>query len=167
MSLVWDKGVHTGKIDPMKFVQITSSMAAKIFNIYPRKGRIAVGSDADIVIWNPTATRTISKNTHHHAVDFNIFEGMTVYGVAETTISRGKVVWMDNRLTAEAGSGRFIPLRPFSPIAFATIQQRAKVMSPRAVKRDGTTVTGTDGTYEIDETPRRRVPPGGVSTIQI
>uniref|UniRef100_A0A0K0DHT8 dihydropyrimidinase n=1 Tax=Angiostrongylus cantonensis TaxID=6313 RepID=A0A0K0DHT8_ANGCA len=127
MSVVWDKGVHTGKIDPMRFVQITSSMAAKIFNIYPKKGRIAVGSDADIVIWNPTATRTISKNTHHHAVDFNIFEGMTVHGVTEITISRGRVVWMNNTLTVEAGSGRFIPLKPFSPIAFATIQQRAKV----------------------------------------
>ncbi|PIO55040.1 hypothetical protein TELCIR_23579, partial [Teladorsagia circumcincta] len=65
------------------------SMAAKIFNIYPKKGRIAVDSDADIVIWNPNKKRTISKNTHHHAADFNVFEGITVYGVAEKTISRG------------------------------------------------------------------------------
>ncbi|VDO20767.1 unnamed protein product [Heligmosomoides polygyrus] len=95
--------------------------------MYPKKGRIAVGSDADVVIWNPNATRTISRDTHHQAVDYNIFEGMTVHGVAETTISRGKVIWRDNKLTVEAGSGRFVPLAPFAPIAFATIPQRAKV----------------------------------------
>ncbi|PIO61345.1 putative dihydropyrimidinase [Teladorsagia circumcincta] len=66
MSIVWDRGVHSGKIDPMRFVQITSSNTAKIFNMYPKKGRIDVGSDADLVVWNPNATRTISKNTHHH-----------------------------------------------------------------------------------------------------
>ncbi|KJH47220.1 dihydropyrimidinase [Dictyocaulus viviparus] len=136
MSLVWDRGVHSGKIDPMRFVQITSSMAAKLFNIYPKKGRIAVGSDADIVIWNPMKNRTISKDTHHHVVDYNIFEGMVVHGVAETTISRGKIVWKNNILTVEAGYGRYVPLLPFAPVAFATISQRAKVMAPKAVKRD-------------------------------
>ncbi|KAK5980089.1 Amidohydrolase 1 domain containing protein, partial [Trichostrongylus colubriformis] len=114
---------------------LAASMAAKIFNLYPRKGRIAAGSDADIVIWNPNKKRTISKDTHHQAVDFNIFEGMTVYGVAETTISRGVVVWSDNKLSVRAGAGRFIPMKPFSPAVFSSVPHKARAMAPKAVKR--------------------------------
>ncbi len=78
-----------------RFVAVTSTVAAKIFNFYPQKGVIAPGSDADVIVWDPEKTRTISAKTHHHAVDFNIFEGMTVHGIADYVITNGKVV-VDN-----------------------------------------------------------------------
>ncbi len=111
---------------PSEFVRATSANAAKIFNVYPRKGRIDVGSDADIVIWNGDATRTISAKTHHHAVDFNIFEGMTVHGVAEVTISRGVVVWENDKLKTTQSHGKYITRPCFGPV-FNGINVRDKV----------------------------------------
>ncbi|KAK0414003.1 hypothetical protein QR680_007103 [Steinernema hermaphroditum] len=118
MSIIWEKGVHCRKINPMRFVAITSSTAAKIFNCYPKKGRIATGSDADIVIWDPKRSRVISASTHHHATDHNVFEGMEVHGVAEVTICKGKVVWENGHLNVERGFGKYVPLRPFSDHVF-------------------------------------------------
>ena len=92
MSVIWENGVWSGKMSPERFVEVTSTMAAKIFNFYPQKGVVAAGSDADLVVWDPDRTRVISAETHHHAVDFNIFEGMEVHGVADVVITNGNVV---------------------------------------------------------------------------
>lgn len=118
MSVIWEKGVHAGIIDPQRFVAITSTNAAKIFNLYPQKGCIAVGSDADIVIWNPQKTRVISAKTHHHAVDFNIFEGMEVHGVPEYVIVNGRVCVDDEQLRAVQGHGKFVPTPVFPPFVY-------------------------------------------------
>jgi dihydropyrimidinase len=103
MAVVWTNGVVPGVLTPQQFVAATSTNAALLFNMYPRKGVIAVGSDADIVVWDPLATRVVSAKTHHHACDFNIFEGMTMQGVAEVTIARGAVVWEKGKLFTKNG----------------------------------------------------------------
>eukprot|EP00094_Tigriopus_californicus_P000025 TCALIF_00025-PA protein Name:"Similar to DPYS Dihydropyrimidinase (Homo sapiens)" AED:0.05 eAED:0.05 QI:11/0/0/1/0.8/0.83/6/0/1031 len=118
MSVIWEKGVWSGKMSPERFVDVTSTTAARIFNIYPQKGVIAPGSDADILVWDPDRTRTISAETHHHAVDFNIFEGMTVHGVAEVVLTNGKVVVENGEVNVTQGSGKFVPNLPHSPYVY-------------------------------------------------
>jgi len=126
MSILWHHGVTTGRITAQEFVAITSSNTAQIFNIYPRKGSISIGADADLVVWDPGSTRTISAKTHHQNVDFNVFEGMQVQGLARSTISQGKLVWHDGDLRAIRGAGRYISRPCFSPVFNAAIKQNAK-----------------------------------------
>ncbi|XP_018019690.1 dihydropyrimidinase isoform X2 [Hyalella azteca] len=136
MSIVWEKGVAQGKMDPCRFVAVTSTSAAKIFNIYPKKGRIAVGSDADVVVWNPHATRVISAKTHHQAVDFNIFEGMEVHGVAEWVVCGGRVVVEDGEVRVVQGSGRYIPTPVYSPTVYARTPARDAAKAWKKVERE-------------------------------
>jgi dihydropyrimidinase len=119
---------------PSEFVKVTSTNAAQIFNIYPRKGSVSVGADADLVVWDAQGTRTISAKTHHQKVDFNIFEGMTVKGIASHTISQGKVVWADGQLDVTRGAGRYIDRPPF-PEVFEALSKVNSARSPRSVPR--------------------------------
>ncbi|XP_037795502.1 dihydropyrimidinase-like [Penaeus monodon] len=135
MSVIWEKGVVSGKMDPCRFVAVTSTNAAKIFNIYPKKGRIAVGSDADIVVWNPNATRIISAKTHHQAVDFNIFEGMEVHGIADYVICHGRVVVEEGELRVQSGMGKFVPTPAFCPHVYGRVQDRDRAHAPQKVER--------------------------------
>ncbi|XP_046985069.1 dihydropyrimidinase-like isoform X2 [Schistocerca americana] len=122
MSVVWEKGVHSGVMDVKRFVAVTSTNAAKIFNIYPRKGCIAVGSDADIVVWDPVKTRVISAKTHNQAVDFNIFEGMECHGVPEYVIVNGRVCVDEGDLKAVQGFGKFVPTPVYSEYVYEKVK---------------------------------------------
>jgi len=134
MSVMWDEGVRSGRLSMNEFVAITSTNAAKIFNLFPRKGCLNVGSDADIIVWDPEGTRTISAETHHSNVDFNIFEGKTVQGIPSYTISQGKIVWKDGELHVEKGVGRYLD-RPAFPPVYETLQKITAINEPKAVKR--------------------------------
>ncbi|HYE00126.1 MAG TPA: dihydropyrimidinase [Alphaproteobacteria bacterium] len=135
MAVLWHHGVNEGRLTPSEFVAITSANTAKIFNIYPRKGMVAVGADADLVVWDPAGTRTISAKTHHQNVDFNIFEGMTVKGVPSHTISRGKVVYAQGQLMTEQGAGRYVD-RPTFPASLQAQQLFNELRKPQGVKRE-------------------------------
>jgi dihydropyrimidinase len=134
MMVVWDAGVNTGRLTSSEFVAVTSANAAKIFNIYPRKGVIAAGSDADLVLWDPEATRTLSLQTQRSRVDYNVFEGRTVTGVPTHTVSQGKVVYARGDLRAERGAGRHVKRPPFAPV-FAALGRQARLTKPTAVMR--------------------------------
>ena len=134
MEVLWHHGVGTGRLTMNEFVKVTSTNAAQIFNIYPRKGSISVGADADIVVWDPAATKTISAKTHHQKVDYNIFEGMTVTGCASHTISRGKLVYAGGKLDVERGAGRYVDRPPFASY-YEALKVQAQQAQPEAVSR--------------------------------
>ncbi|KAH9366672.1 hypothetical protein HPB48_017671 [Haemaphysalis longicornis] len=137
MLVVWEKGVMTGKMDACRFVAVTSTNAAKLFNIYPKKGRIQAGSDADIVIWDPKKLTTVSHKTHNSVADFNILEGLEVRGGPQYVLSAGHVVLDDGQLKVSQGSGRFIGLPPFSPHTFSALFERERASLRLKVDRDG------------------------------
>jgi dihydropyrimidinase len=108
MSLVFDGGVRQGRISLNRWVELTSTSPAKIFGLFPRKGTIAPGSDADIVVFNPDRSTTLSARTLHMKVDYNPYEGRTVQGISETIVSRGKVIIENGAFVGRAGDGRFL-----------------------------------------------------------
>lgn len=108
MSLIYHHGVVQGRINLNRFVELTSTAAAKIFGLFPKKGTIAVGSDADLVIFDPNREQTISAATHHMRVDYSAYEGWKVTGVAETVLARGKVIVENGEWKGKKGEGRFL-----------------------------------------------------------
>ena len=134
MHVLWTHGVNTGRLTMSEFVAVTSTNSAKIFNIYPQKGMIAAGSDADLAIFDPQATHTISAKTHHQNVDFNIFEGMELTGINVATVSQGKVVYKDGDVLTERGVGRYVDRPCFAPY-YAAVEKRSSATAPTSVDR--------------------------------
>jgi dihydropyrimidinase len=108
LQLIYHHGVNQKRINLNRWVEIVSTAPAKMFGLYPRKGTIAAGSDADLVLWNPNAELTISVNTHHMRVDYSMYEGFKVKGNAETVLSRGDVVVENGKFFGKAGRGKYV-----------------------------------------------------------
>jgi len=112
VDLLHDGGVVGGRISRERWVEIISTAPAKMFGMYPQKGAIAVGSDADIVIYDPNRRHTISASTHHMDVDYSCYEGRSVQGASDVVLSRGSVIVRDGEFTGRKGDGRFIKRGP-------------------------------------------------------
>ncbi|MBI3194634.1 MAG: dihydropyrimidinase [Ignavibacteriae bacterium] len=108
LQLLFHHGVNMGRISVNRWVEIVSTAPAKMFGLYPRKGTISIGSDADVVIWDPNTEHTISASTHHMRVDYSMFEGFKVKGNAETILSRGEIIADKGTWFGKAGRGKFI-----------------------------------------------------------
>ena len=141
MPLLWTYGVGTGRLTMNEFVAVTSTNIAKILNMYPKKGAVLVGADADLVVWDPKRTKVISPKTQQSVIEYNVFDGYEVIGLPRFTLSRGKVVVEEATMKTEEGHGKFVPRKPFTAVAKA-LSQWKELVSPRRVERAGIPVTG-------------------------
>ena len=132
MSIVYERLVQEGKMKMTRFVEVTSTAAAKAHNLFPKKGCIAEGSDADIVIWNPNNFRTITQQTQKQVSPFNVFEGVKVTGAAEFVIAKGKIAVAEYQLNAIPGTGEFVETPTFPPELYDKVQDidYAKKVAP-------------------------------------
>jgi dihydropyrimidinase len=117
LPLLYSEGVCRGRITVNQFVSLGATNAAKLYGLYPRKGTIAIGSDADIAIWDTDREATISNGLLHHNADYTPYEGMTVRGWPTMTVSRGEVVWRDGEVVGKPGRGQFLACDLPNPVA--------------------------------------------------
>ncbi|MEM7723218.1 MAG: dihydropyrimidinase [Pseudomonadota bacterium] len=136
MAMLWTRGVETGRLTPEEFVAVTSSNIAKILNIYPIKGALVPGADADVVVWDPGISKTVHVNTQKSIIDYNVFEGMEVTAQPRYTLSRGDVVWAYGQNSQpQPGRGRFVKRKPYASASTALSKWKA-LTTPRKIERD-------------------------------
>ena len=141
MPVLWTEGVGTGRLTPNEFVAVTSTNIAKILGMYPRKGAVLVGSDADLVVWDPEAERTISAQDQQSAIDYNVFEGRHVKGLPRYVLTRGHVAVTDGAMSSREGHGEFVAREPRGEVNRALSSWKA-LTAPRPVPRGGIPVSG-------------------------
>jgi dihydropyrimidinase len=134
LPVLWTAGVNTGRLTKEEFVACTSANIAKILNIYPRKGCIRPGADADVVVWDPKATKKISVKTQVSRIDYNVFEGFECTGLPRQVISRGKLAAENGTVLAKAGDGGYIERPANAPVHQANMIWKG-LTAPKGVKR--------------------------------
>ncbi|MET3855801.1 dihydropyrimidinase [Rhizobium sp. OAE497] len=141
MPMLWTYGVVTGRITMNEFVAVTSTNIAKILNVCPKKGAILVGADADIVVWDPKRSKTISAKSQQSAIDYNVFEGKEVTGLPRYTLTRGVVAIEESTIKTQEGHGQFVKREPFQAVNKA-LSTWKELTAPRKVERTGIPASG-------------------------
>ncbi len=141
LPVLWTKGVNTGRLTMNEFVAVTSTNIAKILNMYPKKGAIVEGADADIIVWDPEKTKTITSGTQQSAIDYNVFEGIEVKGLPKYVLSRGEIAVENFEVKAKPGHGQFVGREPHQAVNKA-LSKWKEVTAPRKVERTGIPASG-------------------------
>lgn len=141
LPVLWTKGVNTGRLTMNEFVAVTSTNIAKILNMYPRKGAIVEGADADIIVWDPARKKTISAKSQQSVIDYNVFEGIEVTGLPRFVFTRGELVVEEAKIDARPGHGEFVKREPFQAVNKA-LSTWKEITAPRKVERTGIPASG-------------------------
>lgn len=141
LPMLWTNGVNTGRLTMNEFVAVTSTNVAKIFGMYPKKGAVAVGSDADLVVWDPAKEKVIGAASQQSAIDYNVFEGKAVKGLPRFTLSRGHVAVHDGEIRTQEGHGAFVAREPNGAVNRA-LSTWKDLTAPRPVQRSGIPASG-------------------------
>jgi dihydropyrimidinase len=141
MPVLWTRGVNTGRLTMNEFVAVTSTNIAKILNMYPQKGAIVEGADADIVVWDPKRTKTIAAGSQQSVIDYNVFEGMEVTGLPRFVFSRGELVVQETEMRTRPGHGAFVARKP-NPAPNRALSTWKEITAPRRIERSGIPATG-------------------------
>jgi len=141
MPMLWTHGVNTGRLTMNEFVAVTSTNIAKILNVYPKKGAILVGADADIVVWDPKRSKTISAKSQQSSIDYNVFEGKEVTGLPRYTLTRGVIAIEEATVKTREGHGQFVRREPFAAVNKA-LSTWKEITAPRKVERSGIPASG-------------------------
>lgn len=141
MPMLWTHGVGTGRLTMNEFVAVTSTNIAKVLNCYPRKGAVLVGADADLVVWDPEKSKTITAGAQQSAIDYNVFEGKQVKGLPRFTLTRGHVAIHDGEVRTQEGHGKFVKRAANTPTNKA-LSKWKELTAPRPVERSGIPATG-------------------------
>jgi dihydropyrimidinase len=141
LPVLWTHGVKTGRLTMNEFVAVTSTNIAKILGLYPKKGAVLVGADADLLVWDPSRKKTITAAKQQSAIDYNVFEGLEVEGLPRFVMTRGHVAVTEDALDTRPGHGQFVPRQPMGPVNTA-LSTWKEITAPRKVERTGIPATG-------------------------